>query len=308
MPEIEPLVDNPELAPITLPRDTRDDHDVDTGEQDVRKGSARILRISPADNGAGLREIDSDSFVFGRDRSCDEFVEDTSASRQHARLVKYGDRWVIVDLGSTNGTYVNDHRVQIQQLDSGDCIRVGRWTYKFFAEGDIEADYHKSVYEMMTRDELTGAWNRRYFMDVLEREICRHRRSNQPLAILMVNFDYFAAINEEHGHIVGDEVLAEFGRRARNGVRACEVFARYHGDSFAFILVNTNRDELKSAAKRIRSMVVGNPFQTSAGELKCSVSFGYSVGKVGSKLNGEQLVAAAEKSLIKRRQAKQSSG
>ena len=83
----------------------------------------KILRIHPVDAGAKLRAIESDQFVFGRNVDCEVIVEEDSASRRHAKIVRKGDDWLVVDLDSTNGTWVNEERVQTQRLNCGDrCL------------------------------------------------------------------------------------------------------------------------------------------------------------------------------------------
>jgi len=273
---------------------TLTDHAVDPNQG---RSTPKFLRIHPVDTTATLRSIDSDQIVFGRDEDCDVVVSEDSASRRHARIIRKGKNWFVVDLGSTNGTWINEQRVEIQQLNSGDRIRVGRWTFKFFNDDELEADYHESVYQMMTRDSLTGAWNKRYLMDVLEREICRHFRTKQPLGLLMIDFDHFKEINDCHGHIVGDEVLSEFGKRVLTVKRTSEVFARFGGDEFAIVLVNSDHEAAKLASERLVREVVSEPFLTSAGSFDCLISCGYAVCKPGEVTSADGLLEAADQKL-----------
>ena len=264
-----------------------------------------ILRIYPVDAGAKLRSIDSDQLVFGRNEDCEVVIDENLASRRHAKIVRKGDGWFLVDLGSTNGTWVNEEKVQIHELKSGDRIRVGLSIFKFFNEDNVEAHYHESVYQMMTQDALTGAWNKRYLNDVLEREVPRHRRSEQPLGLLMIDFDEFKEINDCHGHIVGDEVLAEFGRRTLAVKRSSEVFARFGGDEFVIVFVNSDREASRSAAERIFNAVVSEPFDTSSGPINCSFSGGFSVLSGEELVGTEELLEAADQNLY---QAKDKGG
>lgn len=266
-----------------------------TSEAD--KGTPRIFRIFPVDCGTGLITIDSDSFVFGRGENCDVIIDEQSASRRHAEIIKKEDGWHVVDLKSTNGTWVNSERVQHRLLKSGDCIRVGRWTYKFFGEENLEANYHESVYEMMTRDTQTGAWNKRYLRDILTRELCHHKRSGHPLCLLMIDIDHFKAINDQYGHHVGDEVLAEFGRRVSASIRTGDVFARFGGDEFAILMVNATHSSASVAADRILVAVKTRPFRTSAGEINCSISCGFAECTIENSLNKEALLALADQKL-----------
>lgn len=271
-------------------------HGVERARKDD-ESKPMILRIYPVDAAVKLRSIDSDQLVFGRNGECEVVVDENLASRRHAKIIRKGDGWFLVDLGSTNGTWVNEEKVQIHELKSGDRIRIGLSIFKFFHEDNVEAHYHESVYQMMTQDALTGAWNKRYLNDVLEREIPRHRRSEQPLGLLMIDFDNFKEINDLHGHIVGDEVLAEFGRRTLAVKRSSEVFARFGGDEFVIVFVNSDHEASRTAAERIFKAVVTEPFPTSAGLLNCTFSGGFSVFSGEELVGMEELLEAADKNL-----------
>lgn len=250
-----------------------------------------------------MLEIDKDQFVFGRGQDCDVVVEEHTASRRHAKIVRKGDHWMVMDLGSTNGTYVNEKKIQILKLKSGDRVRVGRWTFKFFNEDNLEAHYHECVYQMMTQDEQTGAWNRRYLIDMLDREICRQQRSCQPISLMMMDIDFFKTINDTHGHLVGDEVLTEFGRRVIECIRDVDVFARFGGDEFAVLFVNSDREGTEIAADRILESILGTPFTTAAGDLDCSISGGFAECTVNNSLERDELLELVDQNLYEAKNA-----
>jgi len=263
----------------------------------------KLLRIHPVDSRAGLLSIESDSVVLGRDESCEITIEDHSASRRHARIIRKANKFFVVDMGSTNGTWVNEEAVQIHELKSGDCIRVGRWVFKFFNEDNVEAHYHDSVYQMMTQDSLTGAWNKRYLMDVLDRELQQHERTKQSLSLMVIDFDCFKEINDEYGHLVGDEVLAEFGRRMFATMRGGEVFARFGGDEFAVLFLNTDLPSALQAADRFRLAVLNEKFPISGGELECTISGGVAVWDPENPVSRDQFFEAADRKLYEAKEA-----
>ncbi len=278
----------------------------DIGRKSKQGLTPKLLRIHPVDSGVGLMSIDTNSVVIGRDENCEIVIADHSASRRHARIIRKEQNVFIMDMGSTNGTWVNEERVQIQQLNSGDSIRVGRWTYKFFHGDNIEAQYHDSVYQMMTKDVLTGAWNKRYLMDMLDRKLNEHLRLKQHLSVMLIDFDFFKEINDSYGHIVGDEVLAEFGSRIREVIRGGEVFARFGGDEFAVVLLNADFDAASRAATRIREAVVSRRFRTSRGAIDCSISGGVASWDPDSPISRNELFENADRMLYKAKEARDS--
>jgi pSer/pThr/pTyr-binding forkhead associated (FHA) protein len=84
-----------------------------------------------------------------------------------------GDAPVIKDLGSTNGTLVNDAPIQEARLQNQDYVKIGRTIFKFLSGDNIENQYHDEIYRLTTVDGLTQIYNRRYFMETLDREVSR---------------------------------------------------------------------------------------------------------------------------------------
>ena len=89
------------------------------------------------------------------------------------------------------------------------------------------------MYEAALRDDLTKAYNKKYFLDRLETEIAYARRHQAHLSLLMFDVDHFKRVNDTHGHLAGDYVLAKLAKVASTTVRAGDVFARYGGEEFA---------------------------------------------------------------------------
>lgn len=103
------------------------------------------------------------------------------------------------------------------------------------------------------RDFLTGAWSRRAFFEVAEREISRARRNRTPLSLLLVDVDYFKNINDTYGHATGDQALVELALCSEMVIRAIDYFARIGGDEFALLLPETDAPAALVVAERMRS-------------------------------------------------------
>ena len=120
-----------------------------------------LLQIYPAGVHAEMIRFTKRRTLLGRDMSCDVALDDTSVSRVHAAFDTDYKGYVLVDLGSRNGTFVDDQQVADRiRLKGGELIRVGSTILKFMASMDEEAQYHTVVHELMTRDSLTSTFNR----------------------------------------------------------------------------------------------------------------------------------------------------
>ena len=115
-------------------------------------------------------------WCIGRSSKCDIQIDQESISRNHSKIVNTGKSILVRDLGSTNGTYVNDEPVDEYVLRDGDLIKIGRTIFKFLTGGNIENAYHEEIYRLTTIDGLTQIFNKRYFLETLEREIARAHR------------------------------------------------------------------------------------------------------------------------------------
>ena len=273
----------------------------DLSSSSSNAGEGRLLQIFPMDPNTGLLEMESDTFLIGRESFCDLVVDQDSISRRHCKIKKKENgEFMLIDLDSTNGTFLNEEPVSItpRLLIAGDTIRVGSQVYKFLTTDHIEAEHYKASFKMMTSDGLTGVANRRYFMDMLEREIDRSAQSFLPMTLLMLNVDHFKKINEAHGHAIGDEVLCEFATRIQSLLREDDLIARYGGIQFALILTGTDATKAKLVANRCLEAVRSKPFTVSVGEIQCSVSIGSAtfVGGAG-KCKASELINQADQHL-----------
>ena len=116
--------------------------------------------------------------------------------------------------------------------------------------------------------------NKRYLLDVLERELRRARRIARPLSVLMFDVDHFKKINDTHGHLAGDEVLSELCCRARGFLQQEEVLARYGGEEFVLLLPETPLAEALQVAERLRTTVAETQFATEQAAINVSISLG----------------------------------
>jgi diguanylate cyclase (GGDEF)-like protein/PAS domain S-box-containing protein len=109
-------------------------------------------------------------------------------------------------------------------------------------------------------DELTGICNRRFFIQLLTLEMERQKRYPEPLALLMIDIDYFKDYNDANGHLAGDHVLKEIAALIEHGVRHTDTVARFGGEEFTALLINAGREEGMEIAERVRRIVAESHF------------------------------------------------
>jgi diguanylate cyclase (GGDEF)-like protein len=218
--------------------------------------------------------IDGREMTIGRGTLNDICVSQDSVSRTHAMLRVEDAGIKIRDNESTNGTYVNDHKIHEAWLKDGDLIKIGRAIFKFLSGDNIESLYHEEIYRLSTVDGLTQIFNKRYFLETLGRELSRARRYDRPLALVMFDIDYFKQCNDTYGHRAGDFVLREISDVVRERARKVDVLARYGGEEFALILPEI---ELKGAAlfaEKIRTMLAESKFNFEGKAIPVTISVG----------------------------------
>ena len=225
--------------------------------------------------------LESDDNLIGRSSLADVVVDDTSMSRNHARVVREGEGYWLRDLGSTNGTFVGDAPVHDLRLEDGMVFRTGKTTFKFLMGDDVEQAYYDQIYRLSTADALTGAYNKRYLWELIERELSRSRRYQKALALIIFDVDHFKPVNDRHGHVCGDRVLEELARRVRKVVRRTDCFARYGGEEFAVLAPETNLAQGAVLAEKLRRTIADHPFLCGDVTLHITVSLGVSdVGRL----------------------------
>jgi len=145
-------------------------------------------------------------------------------------------------------------------------------------------------------DPLTGAYNRRYLMEQLPREMDRAARYGRQLATIMCDVDHFKRINDTQGHLIGDEVLKWFVAQMQGAVRNCDWVARYGGEEFVIVLPETNVTSAAVAAEHVRAQLAATAFATPTGNLSVTASFGVSgwKGNVPQAATLDALMARAD--------------
>jgi two-component system cell cycle response regulator len=257
-----------------------------------------LVHIYPSGPGLGAcYPLDRAPVVLGRGTDCDIRINDGSVSRRHAQVEPHTDGYIVTDLQSTNGTYVNDIAAARARLQDGDYLRVGNCIYRFLSGDNIEAEYHEELYRLIIIDALTEVPNKRALLDFLDRELARSARYERPLALVMLDIDRFKAINDDHGHLAGDFVLRELAAVVKETVRKEEMFARYGGEEFAIVLPETEADAALRIAERVRELVQGHLFSFEGKPIPLTVSLGVAATVGDAALTAPEFLRRADDKL-----------
>ncbi len=248
-------------------------------------------------------DVPEEGLIVGRSEDCDLIVGTAhdGTSRNHARVFFKRGHMRVVDLGSTNGLLVNRRNCRKATLRAGDLLQVGSTLFKVIGDSE-EIRFHEMMYNMVVRDALTGLYNRTHLESVLSQEISRARRYKHPLSLLLIDIDKFKEINDAHGHVVGDGVLAHFGALLRSFLRAHDLPCRYGGDEFLVLLPKTDADGAAVLAERCRRTVTEKGYQHNDTNLELTVSIGVSTLAAGCD-RPETLILAADEALYRSKHA-----
>jgi diguanylate cyclase (GGDEF)-like protein len=240
---------------------------------------ACLVHVYPPDSNTGRRYLlGAGPVVIGRGDDCTIRNTDSSVSRYHARITPGADgRFSVADLGSTNGTFVNNASRRVSALADGDYLRVGNCIYRFLAGRNIEAEYQEEIYRLTILDGLTQVYNRRYFTEFLEREAGRAARHQRSLAVLLLGLDRLQLVNDTLGHLAGDMALREVCARVRHVLRPDELLARSGGAQFATVLPEGDADSARATAERIRLVIEKQPFAFITRGYRLTLSVGAAV-------------------------------
>ena len=249
----------------------------------------------------GLHSLTKDETVIGRTASADIVIPGSRVSRRHAVIRRAApglENFELIDLGSTNGTFVDGQRVERVALTPGRKAAIGDRILKFEVMDRTDVTYQSRVVQMIHLDELTGLLTKRSLFRALGAELVRTERFQHPLSVLTMDLDHFRLINDAYGHVVGSHCLSEVGALIRETMRVSDVTGRYGGEEFVSFLPETDTAAALMVAERVRETFAARTFEYGATTYQVRISIGIATYPADGG-NVDALVRSADKALYR---------
>jgi len=245
--------------------------------------------------------------AIGREKANDIPLGDGKVSKAHCEIaVIRSSRGVeqigILDLDSTNGTYVNGEAVVQATLKAGDKIQVGATILQLSYSDEIEREYHAKLFDFAARDALTGLYNKRFIVNELENYCRIARRSERAFSVIMIDLDDFKRINDRYGHLAGDEYLAAVAGLFSRSLREQDIAGRIGGEEFLVILPETVIEGALHLAVRMRMSVEDFVLTYQGSDIRTTMSAGVCQYEKGIK-DVKELLDLADQALYEAKKA-----
>ena len=262
------------------------------------------LSITTGAQSGRVVPLTQDSVVLGRGSDADITLIGRGISRKHARVERVDDTnagegsYRLRDLGSTNGTLVGGNPITACALADGDLFLLGPDTsIKFSYEDSTEVDARARRYEESIHDDLTGIYNRRYFLMALEHELAYSARHNEPTSVAILDVDRFKQLNDRFGHPAGDVVLKRIASGIEAKLRREDIVARYGGEEFAMCLRGLGRDRAFEAMERVRELIASLTHEIQGCEIRITASIGLGCVAGLSEVTASTVLETADRNL-----------
>ena len=250
--------------------------------------------------------LNENALILGRNPQRSDLViaDDPEISSRHCviEFAPVSHAYMVRDLHSTNGTWVNGLRVDSTRLYDGDKLMIGRTILKFTFQDVIEAEYHQQVDRMMNLDELTGLVVQRVFNDRFRLALSECLAKGQPISVLMMDLDNLKLINDRHGHHAGAQTIATVGQLLAELMPTGGLASRFGGDEYSAFAVGLDRPAGLELAEQIREAVEDRCRNLDRDRIGATISIGLSTHPDdGPTL--EQLTRRADEALYRAKAA-----
>ena len=289
---------DPDSNPVTLVVDTR--------AAPTARSRGVFTVVGGLNTGRVLALPRGQEVTLGRAEGSTYRLDDASVSGTHARVVVVANSYMLVDATSTNGTFVNDARVeQPVELKDGDRIQLGSATFfRFSLVSEEEETALRKMYEAASRDGLTGVFNRKHLEERIDAEVAYALRHKTEVSLVMIDVDHFKKVNDTYGHLAGDAVLKNTAQILAQGIRTEDVLARYGGEEFVIVTRGVSAMAAGLLADRLRQKIGKAEVAFGSARIRVTVSAGVaSLDCCDGRHDKATLLGIADARLYKAKQA-----
>ena len=171
-------------------------------------------------------------------------------------------------------------------------------------EAEAERMRALELEQIAIKDPLTKIYNRRFFIEVAEKELERDKRKGSPLSVIILDIDHYKKVNDSYGHLIGDQVLINLANLCLNNIRNMDIFARFGGDEFVILMPDTDKKMASETADRLRVLVAEKPMAASdKSEVPITISLGISDWNSEIPIEINELLDQADQALYQAKQA-----
>jgi two-component system cell cycle response regulator len=247
--------------------------------------------------------------TIGRSSRNDVSLPEAEVSRHHAQMSlsqvgESGYMVQIMDLNSTNGSFINGRRIEKPEvpiaLQHGDVVRVGAHAFKLKRLDALERHYHEAMMVQTSQDTLTGVNNRSVVLAFLEKHADLARRYRRPLSVVLADLDYFKSVNDRFGHATGDLALEVFGSLVMKRLRTSDLVGRIGGEEFLIVMPETRGQEAVGVAEALRQAVSNEVLTPCGGGDPFQITCCFGAAQLQTRdINGGSLLARADAALYR---------
>ena len=265
----------------------------------LEKKVATLVVLRGAETGLRIPLLE-ESASLGRTIDADIVLHDDLISRRHAKITHdpATDAYSLVDLESTNGTLLNNQKVQQVDLQDGDKIFLGSTILKFVLQDDLEVENNEVVDRLMFKDDLTGLVVKRRFYNELKLHLQSATTFGGSLSVLMMDMDGLKKVNDTHGHAVGAFIISEVGKQIGHICNANGQACRFGGDEFVAYLRDATKDDAIQIAEAIRLTIKKTAFEREGLNHRVTISIGVATFPDDARTM-EALTEAADQALYR---------
>lgn len=243
--------------------------------------------------------MDGARALIGRGEDAEVHIPSRSVSRRHAEIIRTeaqgGEEYNLRDLGSTNGTLLNNGRVEETRLHNGDKIQTGDVVLKFVLQDALEARFSREVHRLIHFDQLTGLMTMASFRRVLEDAI-RFAREGETFALAMTDLDGLKRVNDTYGHLSGRKTVETMGAVMREALRSGDRAGLYGGDEAIVLFPKSSVEEAAVVAEELRVRIASLELERNGARFGVTISQGLAEWPRHGR-TAEALIAAADRAL-----------